>query len=417
MIDTTADETGRDFRRYLAARTASVTGSLVSTVALPIVVYQLTASAAWTSAVAAAEALPYLLFGLFAGAIADRADRRALMLAADFGGAVLLATVPLAWFLGILTAPHVLAVGFGVQSLFVLFDAANFGALPALVGKRHLTGAYAKVYGTTTLAELVVPPLAGLLVAIAAPAPLIAINALTALASGLLVRSIVRPLSTPQVPGARRTAKSLLTDIRAGLAFLAGNRVVRVLTLVGTTHSVAGGAYAAMLVPWADQVLGVRPTGDWRIAVLFSGWGVGGLVASRIVPRLTSRYGGARLALGALPVSLACGCAVLLSAHWAAAAIAVTAWGAAHSTVVINAITYRQQVSPDDLQGRVNTTCRMLSWGVGMPAGAALAGAVAVSGAGPRAGIAGGIVVLSAGVLAAWCSVLRKESSSRGERK
>ncbi|RKT88920.1 Predicted arabinose efflux permease, MFS family [Saccharopolyspora antimicrobica] len=408
---TTIDEadTDQDFRRYLAARATSVTGSLVATVALPVLVYQLTGSPGWTSAIAVAEALPYLLFGLIAGAVADRADRRALMLIADFGGAALLATIPAAWAFGMLTAPHVLVVGFCVQTLFVIFDSANFGALPTLVGKQRLTAAYSKVYAATTLAELAIPPLTGLLVAIVSPAPLIAVNVITALASGLLVRSIVRPLSTPKDAAERRTTTSILADIRAGLAFLAHHRVVRTLTLVGTTHSVASGAYVAMLVPWADRVLGVPPSGDWRIAVLFSGWGVGGLLASRIVPRLNQRYGGARLALGALPVSLLCGCAVLLSTNWIAAALSATAWGAAYSTVVINSITYRQQISPDELQSRINTTCRMLSWGIGMPTGAALAGAVAMSGAGPRTGIATGVLVLLIGVIAAWCSPLRKE--------
>ncbi|MER7012228.1 MFS transporter [Saccharopolyspora sp. NPDC000359] len=412
MLNTAVDEadTDQDFRRYLAARATSVTGSLVATVALPVLVYQLTGSPAWTSAIAVAEALPYLLFGLVAGAVADRADRRRLMLVADFTSAALLATIPAAWALGVLTAPHVLVVGFGVQTLFVVFDAANFGALPTLVGKQRLTTAYSQVYAATTLAELLIPPLTGLLVAIAAPAPLIAVNATTALASGLLVRSIVRPLSTAKDTAERRAATSIRTDIRTGLAFLARHRTVRVLTLVGTTHSVASGAYVAMLVPWADRVLGVAPSGDWRIAVLFSGWGIGGLLASRLVPRLNNRYGGARLALGALPTSLLCGCAVLLSTHWIAAALSATAWGTAHSTVVINAITHRQRITPDDLQSRINTTCRMVSWGIGMPTGAALAGAVTMSGASPQVGIATGVLALLLGVVAAWSSPLRHES-------
>ncbi|WP_226352362.1 MFS transporter [Pseudonocardia sp. ICBG601] len=61
-----------DLRRYLTARVVAVAGSLVAAVALPVLVYRLTGSPAWTAAIATAEALPYLLFGLFAGALADR---------------------------------------------------------------------------------------------------------------------------------------------------------------------------------------------------------------------------------------------------------------------------------------------------------------------------------------------------------
>ncbi|MFC4564368.1 MFS transporter [Nocardiopsis mangrovi] len=398
-----------DFRRYLASRMVSVAGTLVATVAFPVLVYRLSGSAAWTSAVAVTGALPYLLFGLFAGAIADRFDRRRLMIGADLLSALALASVPAAWALDVLTPLHVLLASFAVQALYVLFDAANFGALPQLIGKERLTAGYSAVYGATTFVELLVPGVAGLLVTVIAPAPLVAVNAVTALASAALVRLIVRPLSAPRPagPAGAGTAPTLAADIRTGVAFLLHDPIVRTLTLVGATHAAASGAWVAMLVPWADQVLGVAPSGDPRLAVLFSCWGVGALVASRLVPVLSERFGAPRLALGALPASLLAGIGVVLSTQWAAAAAAAVLWGTAYSVVVINAVTYRQQVSPQHLQSRINTTARMLSWGVGQPLGAALAGAVAVTALGPRGGLAASLAVLGAGVVLAWLSPLR----------
>ncbi|MFB9906392.1 MFS transporter [Allokutzneria oryzae] len=400
-----------DFRRYLLARAISVAGTLVSVVALPVLVYQLTGSPGWTSAVAATEALPYLLFGLFAGAFADRLDRRRLMVWADVVSGVLLASVPLAWATGTLTAPHVLVVAFVTQTMFVLFDAANFGALPTLVGRERTTAAFSAVFGTTTVVELAVPPLAALAVTMWAPAPLIALDALTYAASAMLIRAIVRPLSTSD-RGRPRSANDVLADVRGGLVFLWQNKTVRTLTLVGATHSAVGGAWIAMQLPWADRVLGVAPSGDARLAVLLSCWAVGGLVASRLVPRLTKALGAARLALFALPASLGAGLVVIATSHWVVAVFAITLWGMAYTTVVINAITYRQQVTPDELQGRVNTTARMLAWGVGHPVGAALAGAVAVW-TDPRVGLASAVAVLAVGVVAAWCSPLRAEARDR----
>ncbi|GAA1337045.1 hypothetical protein GCM10009660_18450 [Catellatospora bangladeshensis] len=397
-VTVTHDAPARDFDRYLAARLLSVAGALVSVVALPVLVYQLTGSAGWTSAVAMAEALPYLVFGLLAGAVADRVDRRRLMVAMDAVVACGLVTVPLAWAAGVLTAPHVVAVAFLAQTAFVFFDAANFGALPALVGKEGLTAAYARLFGRSTAVELVVPALAGLLVATVAPAALLAVNAVTAAGSALLVRAIRGALSTP-----RADDTTLARDIGSGLRFLWTDPVVRTLTLIGATHSAAAGAWVAVLVPWADRVLGVAPSGDARLAALFSCWGVGALLASRLLPGLAARWGGARLALGALPVSLLCAGSALLSTHWLPACAAAVAWGTAHSTVVLNAITYRQQVCPAELQSRVNTTARMLSWGLGQPAGAALAGSAAVL-AGPRAGLAAGVAVLLVGVVLAWAT-------------
>ncbi|GAA1081063.1 MFS transporter [Nocardiopsis composta] len=405
--------TDRDFRLYLASRTVSVAGALVAAVAFPVLVYRLTGSPAWTSAVAAAGALPYLMFGLLAGAAADRFDRRALMVGADLLSAAALAGVPAAWALGVLTPGQVLGTAFAVQALYVVFDAANFGALPRLLGKDRLTAGYAAVYGATNLVELAVPPLVGLVVAAAAPAPLISVSALTALASAAMVRALARPLSEPRpaagpAPGRRPAApRALLADIRGGLSFLFGDAIVRTLTLAGTTHAAASGAWTAMLVPWADRTLGVAPAGDPRLAVLFGCWGAGAVAASRLVPWLSDRFRPARLALGALPASLLAGAGTALCTDWRAAAACAAAWGTAYSVVVVNAITYRQLVTPLHLQSRVNTTARMLSWGIGHPAGAALAGAVATLGAGPRAGLAAGLAVAALGVAAAWLSPLR----------
>ncbi|HEX7303070.1 MFS transporter [Lentzea sp.] len=391
--------TDRDFTRYLNARVLSVFGAVVSAVTLPVLVYRLTGSAGWTSAVTAAEALPYLVFGLPAGALADRLDRQRMMVALDFAVAGALLTVPLAWLAGALTAPHVVVVAFATQTAFVFFDAANFGALPALVGKDRLTDAYSRLWGRTTVLELVVPGLTGLLVAVVAPAALLAVNALTGVGSALLLRAITRSLANPRpVQG----AGELVADVREGLRFLWREPVIRTLTLVGVTHSAASGAWVAVVVPFADRVLGVAPSGDVRLAALFSCWGVGAIIASRSLPRLTRRWGNARVALGALPLSLLGGVLVLVGGHWLVVCAAAVCWGWAGATVVINGITYRQQVCPEELQSRVNTTGRMVAWGLGQPLGAVLAGGVSVAAGDPRAGLAAGLVVLALGVATAW---------------
>ncbi|WP_245822252.1 MFS transporter [Lentzea waywayandensis] len=398
----------RDFARYLNARVLSVVGAVVSAVALPVLVYQLTGSAGWTSAVTAAEALPYLVFGLLAGALADRLDRRVMMVAMDFTVAAVLLSVPLAWLAGGLTAPHVVVVAFATQTAFVFFDAANFGALPALVGKEKLTTAYSTLFGRTTIVELVVPGVTGLLVAIVAPAALLAVNALTAVGSALLLRAITSSLGTPRpVRGAGELAK----DVREGLRFLWHEPIIRILTLVGATHSVSGGAWVALLVPFADKVLGVAPDGDVRLAALFSCWGLGAIIGSRLLPRVTARWGNARVALAALPLSLFAGVLVLVSGHWLLTCAAATFWGVVGAIVVINGITYRQQVCPEELQSRVNTSARMIAWGLGRPLGAAVAGAASVAAGDPRAGIASGLAVLLVGVVMAWVSPALRQTA------
>jgi MFS family permease len=147
----------RHFVRYWTARTISLAGSATSLVLLPVLVYDRTRSAALTGALSAAQFGPYLLFGLTAGAVADRVDRRRVMVGAEVASAVLLATVPLAAALGALTTTHVLTVAFLVGCLYVWFDAANFGALPHLVGRPRLPEAVGAVGVSSTVADVAGP--------------------------------------------------------------------------------------------------------------------------------------------------------------------------------------------------------------------------------------------------------------------
>ncbi|WP_459248769.1 MFS transporter [Streptomyces youssoufiensis] len=125
----------RNFRYLRLSRVLSVGGSSVTLVAMPVLVYQETKSPFLVSLVAASEALPYVLFGLLAGAVADRAHRRRLMVAADLLNCACVGSVPLAAALGALTPAHVLTAAFLSSTLYVFFDAAGYGLVPAAVGR------------------------------------------------------------------------------------------------------------------------------------------------------------------------------------------------------------------------------------------------------------------------------------------
>src|SRR6266540_2642389 len=229
---------------------------MVTYVALPVLVYQVTGSSLWTALVTVAQGAPYLCVGLLAGAVADRGDRRRLMVATDLASAAVLASIPVAYAAGALTAPHVLAAAFAAQTLFVFFDAANFGALPVLVGRDRIVAAQAALIGTGTMMELAVPALAGAALAVLAPAPLLAVDALSFVVSALLLGRITRPLWDPARAGQPRR---LAVEVRDGLRFLWRQPIVRTITLVGAAQAFVGGVFIGQLVPWADQVLGVPP--------------------------------------------------------------------------------------------------------------------------------------------------------------
>ena len=363
-----------DLRRYLAARVVSVAGSAVTYVAMPVLVYGITGSAAWTSLVVVAQGLPYLLFGLWAGALADHISRKTMMVVADLTAALALATIPAAWWNGQLTAAHVIAVAFTAQTVFVFFDAANFGALPSLVPRLRLPAANSLVLGSGMVVETVVPGLTGALLAVSPPATLVAVDAVSFLASALLVRSIVRPLSGAREHGTG--SPSSLSAIGEGLRFIRRHAIVRSMTVVSGLQAFGGGAFVAVVVVWADDSFGIRD-GDARLGLFYGSWGCGALLGAMLMPRVVARFGGPRTALYFVPLSAAAGLAVAVVPNWWSAVLALVCWGGTFVLITINAVTVRQQATPEPMLSRVMTTGRMLTFGAGYPLGAFTAGMLA----------------------------------------
>lgn len=393
------------FRRYLAARVVSTAGTLITAVVLPVLVYRLTGSPVWTAAVVVAEALPHLLLAPLAASIAARRSRTAVLVGTDLAGAALLAGIPLAWAGDALSGWQVLVVAGALQATFLLRDAAHRDALQALTGP-ELTDAGSTALGSATgLVELMVPPLAGLAVTVVAPAPLLALDAVSFLASALLVRAAVRsrPGERPahRHPAGRHPAPGRAAPrTRAALRVLRDSPPARTVALAGTLHAAAGAVYLAMLLPWADRQLGVPPAGDARLALVVSCWGFGVIVGCSVCPALIRRFGLDRVLRTGLTGSLACGCGVLLSSHWLPAVLAALLWGANY-TVAMTA-------AKAALGDPARPAARLLWRGAGPVTGAAVAGAVAVA-ATPRAALAVAVVLLAAAALAA-------RRSNRGSR-
>jgi hypothetical protein len=327
------------------------------------------------------------------------------MVTADLLSVLVVGSVPVAWWFGGLTVPHVLAAAFLTQVLFTFFDGANFGALPVLVGREKVGEANAAIWGFGGVLDLLVPAAVGAALALIHPADLLALDALSYAVSAVLVRSIVRTFSVSRGDQQQLRLRGLWADVVEGIRFLVHHSGVRSNTMVGALQSFAGAAFMALVVPWADQVLHVGTSG-WRFGVLFSFWGIGGIAASLLTPTLLRRFGSARLTLLAMPISAAAGLVVAASTRWETASAVMILWGLSYQLVIINALNYRQQVTPEHLLSRVNTAARMLAWGLGWTAGSTAAGALAQI-VGIRVAM---LTMVSAGVLAAivgWLSPLR----------
>jgi MFS family permease len=346
-------------------------------VVLPILVFQLTGSALQTSLLATLEVLPYFAFGLFAGALADRVDRRRLMVICNLIQAVLVGSIPLVAAFGALGIAQIYAVALLSMTAFVWFDAANFGALPALVGRERVVAANSAIWSASTIVGIVVPALGGALAALLGAANAIALDAASFLISAVLLATITRAFNAVRSPDPEggSIARRIVGDIREGLAFVWQHQLVRTLTLVGFGNSFSSGAVIRLLVVYAVRVLGLAET-DGRVGLLYTSTAIGGLVASPLLPALTRRMAVGRITLIGLFAHLAMLFAVALAPNLWAGIVLIGVWDLCNTLIVINGIALRQQVTPDHLQARVNTTARMIAWG-GQPFGAAIGGALA----------------------------------------
>ena len=283
-----------DFRRWYLSRSVSVAGTAGSAVALPLLVYSTSSSAGLTAAVVGLEALPYLVLGLIAGAAADRRSRRAMMIQADVVNAVLLATVPVAGVLGVLTVWHVLAVALGVGAGFCWFDAAAWGALPRLVGKAALPRANSLIWATAIVIGIVAPALAGVLATWSNPRLVVALDALTYVGSAVLIARVRTELTAVRADADRARLRRDITD---GLRFISQQPVIRALTYAGFGLSLAGGGALGLFVVHADQALSVDAD-DWRVGVLYTAGAIGALCAAWALRDAGRRLGEGVVSIG-----------------------------------------------------------------------------------------------------------------------
>jgi len=353
-----------DFRRLWLGETVSAFGSQITVLALPLAaVIALHATAAEMGFLTAAQRLPFLVFGLAAGVWVDRRRRRPLMIAADLGRAVVLALVPLAALCGLLRMELLYAVAFLTGALTLVFDVAYVAYLPSLVPRDRLVEGNSKLAASDAAAQAAGPGIAGLLVGlVTAPIAVAADAASFAVSAVCLLRIQAQEPAPP-----RRPAGWLHTrrDVAEGLRAVFGDPMLRGITGCGVTTSFAGYAFLAIYVLYMARHLGLSAA---TIGLVLASGGVGSLGGALLADRTRRRFGigpativaQAVFSVGGLPVPLA-----ILVPHVAVPMLVASEaiqWGAL-AVYDINALTLRQTIVPDRLQGRATATMRVLTTG------------------------------------------------------
>lgn len=360
---------------FWAGSAVDIAGTQIRLVVLPVLVLQLTSSAAQTSILLTLVLLPYLVFGLVAGVVADRANRRLLMIGCDLVAAIAVASIPVATAAGILTLTHIYLIAVLTGVTFVWHDAAQFGALPAIVGRARVPAAYGALISSEQVLRVAATAVGGLLVATVGPATALWIDgasyAVAALTLALIPRQFGR---ADRAAGSQPWAARLLPDIGEGLRYVRRHRLIWPLTATGFGLGLTSGAVLGLLVVYGVRQLGLAED-DARLGWLFSASGVGALCAGLTLGPLARRVNQARITLVAIAVNLVVLIGLALTTALAAALL-LLGYGVTSTLIIANGIALRQQLTPDRLQGRVNVTACMIAAG-GLPIGAAIGGVIA----------------------------------------
>jgi MFS family permease len=253
----------RDFRLLWTGETTSTFGSSISAVAVPLVALtELHAGVFVISMLSAAAWLPWLLVGLPAGAWVDRLPRRRIMMAADLVSLAVIASVPVAAALGLLSVAQLLIVALIAGTATVFFATAYRAFLPSLLAPAQLLEGNAKLQGSAQVANIAGPGTAGLIAQAVTAAGGVAADAAS---FGVSLFCLARTRDSERGPGQRRPApeqaarRRLRAEIADGLRLVFGDPLLRVNAVYGCLSNLLLTGYQSVLIVFLVRDVGLRP--------------------------------------------------------------------------------------------------------------------------------------------------------------
>jgi MFS family permease len=407
-----------------SAAVTSAFGTYITALAIQVLIVDtLNGSGTDVGLVNAARWLPYLLFGLLAGVLVDRVRRRPLMVTTDVICALVLAAVPLLGVSGHLHLGWVMAAMAVFGTATLIGDAASQSFLPRVVPRPLLGAAHARIDQADAVAQGSGPALAGAVISVMGAPLAVLIDAVSYLASAVLVATVrlrepaaakpdTQPGSTTK-GGPRRAVRGLGMDIREGVRWV--YRHPTLLPFAVSTHvwfacsAIAG----AVLAPLALRDLGLSPA---TLGLATTAAGLGALAGATVAVRL-GRHWGAGQVIIATQAGTGLAWAVMAAAPavvpagdgsgswaggvgWGVFAVGQLLLGLCMGASNANEMSYRQTVTPDRLQGRMNITMRSFNRAaivVAAPLGGLLGDA---AGYPVALVVAAGVVIVTAAVAA-----------------
>ena len=380
----------RDARRLALARLISISGSIAASVALAAVLYQRTGSAAWVAGGALATSLVAGTITPLTGSLADRLDRRRLMIGSDITAAGVFGV--LAVLIATDAPPALLVLTAGLGAICETpFVPASRAALPNLVDDDDLPWANGLLGQVAGLSFAVGPLVGGALAGFVSPSAAMMFNGASFVVSALLVRSIRQSFQRRgQVATGRRRGA-----IRAGFQFVAGDRLLRAVIFSGFVAFIGVGFIIAANPAFAD----IEGAGAVGLGCLWAGWGVGTMVGASYASRLLAPGREVTVAVIGFALQSVALLAASVLPFWIAVA-GLTLGGLGGGIADPARQTLIQRRSPDEIRGRVSAVMEAVGWSsfaVSLVAAGALVDRIGVR---PSYVLAGGLFVAGTTLMA-----------------
>lgn len=355
----------REFMLLWSSQVITTLGASAASIIYPLLILALTGSPALAGGASALRMAPYLLLSLPVGALIDRWNRRRVMVVCHLGRALVVCTLPLAMLLGTLHVEHIYAVAVMEGALHVFFNIAETAALPRVVSGAQLPQATGQNQAGFA-AALIAGPALGTTLYQAAGRALPFVVDVVAHVVGALVLWRMRTDFRPAPPRAR---PNLRAEVAEGLRWLLNQRLVRDMALITSVSNFVSAALPLMLIVRAKE-LGASES---QIGLAFSLGGVGAIAGALLGGHIQRRSGFGQVIIGVLfiqalllPMLLLCPGPLWLGAVFAGLML----MGPVYNVVQF---AYRIALIPDALQGRVNSSFRLVAHGL-HPVGALLCG-------------------------------------------
>ena len=355
----------RDFMLLWSGQVISTLGTQSSSVVYPLLILALTNSPAAAGIAGALGSIPYLLLSLPAGALIDRWDRKRVMILCDIGRGLAVASVAIAILFKALTIWHVYLVALIDGSLFVLFNIAELVALTRVVSREQLPQATGQNEAAFGVVSITAPTFGTFLYGILGRSVPFIFDAVSYTVSVISLFFIKAPFQTERVT----VTRNLRAEIAEGLNWLWHQATIRHLAILAGGINLATSSVPLITIVLAKEM----GAGDAQIGLIFSIAGIGGILGSLIGGQIQKR-----LTFGQAIITVIWSLALLFTLyaivpHFFLLGV-VSALGFMLITVYnVVGISYRLALIPENLQGRVNSTFRLLAFGF-RPLGMALSG-------------------------------------------